>query len=397
MRSSHGSPKQVFLLARNFFFLKRKKSMNKKFWATTFTLTGSIVGAGILGLPYVFAKSGFLAGLFWLIILGALMTFINLTLGEITLRTRGKHQLSGYAEKYLGKWGKRAMFFAMIFGIYSALLAYMIGEGESLSKLLPNNTPPIVLGIMFWLIMTLLLKEGLKGLKKIETWGVIAVIGIILGIFIKFVPFVKPENLIIWNSTNFLAPIGIILFALLGFTSIPELRQEIKGQEKLLGRAIILGSLIPIILYALFSTIFVGIFGTSITEIATLSLGPIVTILGIFTMLTSYFVLSFSLRDTFKYDIKTSKKTNFIFTSLIPLSLYILVTRFDFIGFFLILSIGGVISGGLTGILILLIAKKAKFNMRNGKKPEIKVPLNWTLIAILSLIFITGIILQFAR
>ena len=371
--------------------------MNKKFWATTFTLTGSIVGAGILGLPYVFAKSGFLAGLFWLIILGALMTFINLTLGEITLRTRGKHQLSGYAEKYLGKWGKRAMFFAMIFGIYSALLAYMIGEGESLSKLLPNNTPPIVLGIMFWLIMTLLLKEGLKGLKKIETWGVIAVIGIILGIFIKFVPFVKPENLIIWNSTNFLAPIGIILFALLGFTSIPELRQEIKGQEKLLGRAIILGSLIPIILYALFSTIFVGIFGTSITEIATLSLGPIVTILGIFTMLTSYFVLSFSLRDTFKYDIKTSKKTNFIFTSLIPLSLYILVTRFDFIGFFLILSIGGVISGGLTGILILLIAKKAKFNMRNGKKPEIKVPLNWTLIAILSLIFITGIILQFAR
>ena len=88
--------------------------MNKKFWATTFTLTGTIIGAGILGLPYVFSKAGFFIGLLWLIILGMVMMFVNLTLGEITLRTNGRHQLSGYAEKYLGKWGKRIMFFAMM-------------------------------------------------------------------------------------------------------------------------------------------------------------------------------------------------------------------------------------------------------------------------------------------
>jgi len=369
--------------------------MNKKFWATAFTLTGSIVGAGLLGLPYVFAKSGFLAGLFWLIILGALMTFINLTLGEVALRTKGKHQLPGYAEKYLGKWGKRAMLFAMLFGVYSALLAYLVGEGKSLSQILPGNIPPIVLGIMFWLIMTLLLREGLKGLKKIETWGVLAVITIVFGIFIKFVPLVKPENLITWNSANFLTPIGVIMFALLGFTSIPELRKEIKGQEKLLKQAIIIGSLVPIFLYILFSTIFVGILGTNITQIATLSFGPIITLLGIFTMLTSYFVLSFSVQSIFKYDVKISKKANFFFTSLIPLVLYALVTQYNLIGFALILGIGGVISGGLTGILILLMAKKAKSNTRNKKNPEIEIPLNWTLIIILSLIFIAGIILQF--
>ncbi len=371
--------------------------MNKKFWATAFTLTGSIVGAGLLGLPYVFAKSGFLAGLFWLIILGALMTFINLTLGEVALRTKGKHQLPGYAEKYLGKWGKRAMLFAMLFGVYSALLAYLVGEGKSLSQILPGNIPPIVLGIMFWLIMTLLLREGLKGLKKIETWGVLAVITIVFGIFIKFVPLVKPENLITWNSANFLTPIGVIMFALLGFTSIPELRKEIKGQEKLLKQAIIIGSLVPIFLYILFSTIFVGILGTNITQIATLSFGPIITLLGIFTMLTSYFVLSFSVQSIFKYDVKISKKANFFFTSLIPLVLYALVTQYNLIGFALILGIGGVISGGLTGILILLMAKKAKSNTRNKKNPEIEIPLNWTLIIILSLIFIAGIILQFTH
>lgn len=371
--------------------------MNKKFWATTFTLTGTIIGAGILGLPYVFAKSGFLAGLFWLIVLGAVMMFVNLALGEITLRTRGKHQLAGYAEKYLGKWGKRIMFFAMIFGIYSALLAYLIGEGQSFSQLIPGNTHPLVFGITFWLIMTLLLREGLKGLKRIETWGVIAIITIIAGIVIRFAPFVKPANLITWNTTNFALPIGVVLFALLGFTSIPELRQEIKGQEKLFKKAIIIGTLIPIVLYIVFSAIFIGVLGTNITPIATLSFGPLMTLLGIFTMLTSYFVLAFSLKDTFKYDIKTSKKTNFLFTSLIPLILYIIVTQFDFIGFTLILGIGGVISGGLTGILILLMLKRAKKTTRNNKKPEIRMPINWPLIIILSIVFIAAIIIEFTH
>ena len=371
--------------------------MNKKFWATTFTLTGTIIGAGILGLPYVFAKSGFLVGLFWLIVLGAVMIFVNLALGEITLRTRGKHQLAGYAEKYLGKWGKRAMLISVTFGIYSALTAYLIGEGESLAKLIPGNIPPIIFGIMFWLLMTLLLKEGLKGLKKIETWGVIAIIAIILGIFARFAPTINTSNLMTWNIPNFAIPIGVVMFALLGFTSIPELRQEIKGQEKLLKRAIIIGSLIPIALYIIFSATFIGVLGSSITEVATLSFGPLMTILGIFTMLTSYFVLSFSLNDTFKFDVKTNKKTRFLLTSMIPLALYVLMIQFEFVGFALILGVGGVISGGLTGILILLIAKKAKSNKRNKKDPEIRVPINWKLIIILSIIFITGIILEFTH
>ena len=77
----------------------------RKFFAAAFTLTGTIVGAGILGLPYVFSRSGFFIGFFWLILLGLIMLFVNLCLGEISLRTKKIHQLPGYAEKYLGKKG----------------------------------------------------------------------------------------------------------------------------------------------------------------------------------------------------------------------------------------------------------------------------------------------------
>jgi amino acid permease len=371
--------------------------VNKKFWATTFTLTGTIIGAGILGLPYVFAKSGFLAGLFWLITIGAVMIFVNLCLGEIALRTKGRHQLAGYAKKYLGPWGQRAMFFAVLFGIYSALLAYLVGEGESLSKLLPGNIDPLILGIGFWIVMTLLLKEGLKGLKKIETWGVLAIIAIIVSIVIRFSSQVQTPHLMIWNQSHFILPIGIVIFALMGFTSIPELREEIRGKEKFLKKAIIIGSLIPIILYILFSATIIGILGKNITQVATLSFGPFMTLLGIFTMLTSYFVLSFSLRDMFKFDIKVSKKINLFFTSLIPLALYVLDTKLNILDFSSILGIGGIVSGTLTGILIIVINKRAKKTTRSGKDPEIRMPINWPIIIILSIIFIAGLILEFTH
>jgi tyrosine-specific transport protein len=368
--------------------------INKKFWWATFTLSGTIMGAGILGLPYVFTKSGFLIGVFWLIFLGTIVLFVNLCMGEITLRTKENHQLPGHAKKHLGPFAGKIMLFALVFGIYSALLAYLVGEGESLSRLLPGNINPIFLGIGFWLIMTLILREGLRALKKVETYGVIAIILIILGMFIKFFPRIEPANLLIINEPNFTLPIGVVLFAILGFASIPELRKEIKGEEKYFKKAIILGSIIPIILYIIFSAIFIGVLGNKITEVATLSFGPFIIILGIFTMLTSYIALSFALKDTFKEDLKLNSKINFLLTSIVPLIIYLLISKWGLLSFTKILGIGGVVSGGLTGIIILLTCKKSKKTKRNKNNPEIKMPLNWLLILILSIIFISGIIIE---
>ena len=61
-------------------------------WATKLFGLG-LIGAGILGLPYVFGKSGFLIGLFWLLFLGLIIMFVNLSLGEITLTRLGAFTL----------------------------------------------------------------------------------------------------------------------------------------------------------------------------------------------------------------------------------------------------------------------------------------------------------------
>jgi len=370
-----------------------KRHLNKRFWAAVFTLVGTMIGAGILGLPYTFSKSGFLIGLGWLVVLGIILIYLKLCLGEVILRTKGNHQLTGYAEKYLGKLGKKFMLFAMVFGIYSALLAYLIGEGQSFSQLFTGGLDyAIYFAIGFWFIMTFLLKEGIRGLRKVETWGVLVIIFIILLMFSFYFPQIKVHNLSYTNVSFVFLPFGVILFALLGFSCLPEIEREIKGEERKMKKIIILGSAISIVLYAIFSFIFVGVLGESVTEVATLSFGNFITVLGIFTMLTSYFVLSFALKDMFKFDFNFSKISNFFLVSGIPLILYFFISFTGFLSFVKILSLGGVIGGGLTAILILFINKKAK---RKGNRiPEYRIHLPWIVIILLSLLLSVGIIVE---
>lgn len=372
------------------------ESKTKIFFSAAFTLAGTIIGAGILGLPYVFAKSGFFVGVFWLLFLGLIMVFVNLCIGEVTLRTKKTHQLPGYAEKYLGKWGKRLMVFAVLFGIYSALLAYIIGEGQSLSQLFFGDVQyALFFGVVFWSIMTLLLQGGLRSLKEVELWGVLAIIILVIVVSVILSPSVEIENLSYMNIGNFFLPFGVVLFAFLGFQSIPEMRRELIRNKKMLRNAIIVGSIIPIILYLLFSFVFVGILGESVAEVATLSfdgvIGKVLLVLGIFAMATSFFVLSFALRDYFIFDLK-KKKLVFYFVSLLPLALYLIVTIFSLTGFAKVIGIGGAVSGGFVGILALFMNWSAK---RKGERnPEYKIPINLILAFVLSLILAGGILIE---
>ena len=372
------------------------ETKRRNFFSAVFTLVRTIIGAGVLGLPYVFAQSGFLIGAFWLIFLGVVMTFLNLWIGEITLRTKKIHQLTGYTEKYLGKTAKKIMLIAIILGVYSALLAYLIGEGQSLSRLIFGNTSyAFLFGLVFWGVMAILLQGGLSRLKSLEFWSVIFILAALFFSFLFLLPDVNKENIVQTNFTNVFMPFGIVLFALLGFNSVPELTREIGKDRKMLKKVIIVGSLIPIVSYLVFSFVVVGVLNGSVSEVSTISFsglfGKLLVLLGIFTMMTSFFVLSFALRDSFIFDFN-KKKSSFLYVSIVPLLLYLLVSFFDLAGFVRILGLGGVISGGLTGILILLMIRKAQ--IKGDVKPEYSIPINWFIITVLTLIFVVGIFLE---
>jgi len=92
--------------------LKKKGEREKGFFANhrtamaATTLIGTIVGAGLLAIPYVISQTGFLIGFIITVLLGLSFLFLNLITGEIVLRTKEQHQITGYTGKYLGPWGK---------------------------------------------------------------------------------------------------------------------------------------------------------------------------------------------------------------------------------------------------------------------------------------------------
>lgn len=354
-------------------------------------LVGTAIGAGILGIPYVAAAAGFPVAIFYIVFVGLLMLLLNLYLGEVVLRTKKKHQLPGYAQKYLGKKGRKLMQFATIFSIYSAIVAYVFGMGQSISFLIFGNTNHFILfGLLAGVVVSGLIWSGINSLKRFEGIGVSVIIILIFTIFFTFITQIKIGNLNYVNLSNLFLPFGLVLFAFTSFFAVPEISLVLGKKKKMIKRTLVFGSILAMTLYGLFVLAVVGFKGVGTPEIATIALGSIFIFLGIFTMFTSYLSLGNALDEDFLFDGNFSKKKSWLLSSIIPLGVFVLISFFDFFSFTKILSIGGVVSGGLVAVLVLLMAKKAKVS--GDRNPEYSLRINWFIIISLGLIFVLGVV-----
>jgi amino acid permease len=364
--------------------------VDRNFFGAAATLMGTTIGAGVLAIPYVVSKSGLILGIIQIIIIGAAMIGLNLLLAEVILKTKDNHQLTGYAGKYLGKIGKRAMAFIMLAGIYGALIAYIIGVGNTLSTLLPQLTP-VTCSIIFFATVTAMIYLGINAIEKSEMLLSSAVILTLIGIIIMVAASGKfsTANFTPINTNSFFVPYGVILFAFMGAVAIPEMKEELgKNAGKQLKKAVIIGGLVPIVLYSLFAIAVIGISGSTTSEIATLTLGRelgafaavVANLFAIFAMSTSFISLGLALKDMYAFDYKIDPKDAWSLTCGIPLLAFLMGIN----GFIAVLSMIGAFVGGLEGVMIVAINKMAA---KTEKITNAKVAVSF----LLCIMFISGI------
>ena len=322
--------------------------------------------------------------------------------GEIVLRTKQQHQLTGYAEKYLGPWGKRLMMFSMVFGTYGALTAYLIGEGESLRAIFRWGNP-LWYSILFFVIAFLIIYKGIKAAGKAELIliGVLLLIVVLIGIFSY--QNIHLSNLASLNWAKFFAPYGVILFALMGMPSVPEMQEVLEQEKQKMKKAIIIGSIIPIILYILFAFIVVGLIGLDNFEllapnqkIATVALsiysfptlGVLANVIAVLSMFTSFLTLSIALIEMYEYDYIFPQSAALLLTFSVPL----LITIFSLATFIPIIAITGAIAGGIQAILIIFSYWKAK--LHGDRSPEYSLKTHKFLGSLLILLFGAGVVLE---
>jgi tyrosine-specific transport protein len=376
---------------------------NHKLAIAATTLVGTVVGAGVLGIPYVIAKTGFLYGLLLIILIGFAYLLLNLFMGEVILRTKKQHQLPGYAEKYLGIWGKRIMTLSLFLGLYGALIAYLIGEGVTLHSIFGFGSP-IIYTLIFFVITCSIIYKGVKATGKAELVliSLLFLIVVLIGLF-SF-DKINVSYLSYLDFAKIFIPYGVIVFAFIGLPALPEMQEELGKEKKKMKKAIIIGSIIPIILYILFSLIIIGMIGLSNFEvlqpnerIATVALslyshpilGIFANLLAVLAMFTSFLTIGIALAEIYEYDYGLSRHLSLSLTFFIPL----VIVLFNFTNFIAVLGITGAVAGGIDGILVVLMYWKAK--LLGDRKPEYRLKKHYLLGILLIIMFILGIGYQF--
>jgi tyrosine-specific transport protein len=318
--------------------------------------------------------------------------------GEVVCRTKEKHRLVGYAEHYLGKKGKAVITLSLLFGLYGALLVYIIISGEFLSAIFSPlfGGSALIYGLAFFAIGAFAIFKGLFLIERLELVMTLFLVLAIFLIFFSGLPNLDISNLKTIDLKYFFLPYGVIFWALGGISAIPEIKEILKTDGKKYKKIIILGTIIPAILYFLFMLIVVGVTGADTSPEAIKGLtgflgkGIIIlgAIFGALAAMTSFFVIGLVIKKVFWYDYGVNKHLSWFLTCSIPLLGFLLGLR----AFIPIIGFLGVVLGAVNGTALILIYKKAK--KLGNREPEysLKIPsiITYALIGV----FILGLIYQ---
>lgn len=366
-----------------------------KFRHATVVLIGTMIGVGIYGVPFAFAKAGFWVGTVWLVIVVALMALVYLLLAELTLSTQGTHQLAGYARIWLGEWGRSAMMFTQLLTIYGALLAYLIVFGEFAHTIFSRfiSVDPQLYSWLFAAVWSVVWLVRLRAMALVET-GLIVLYGALIVLIVGIAgPHAHLANLTTFEPSFWFLPYGILLFALGGATAIPLQRQLVAGRERLMRPAIITALAVTGIAYLLFAVAVVGVSGDITSPEALAGLFGLVpgtvivlgALFGMVTISTSYIALGTALYESFRWDYKLRLPTAWLLTIAPPLVFFWLGLR----NFIDVIGIAGAVAGGLQGVLLLAAYLRAR-HIRL-RQPEFRVRIPAWMVWLLMLVFAAGV------
>lgn len=225
-------------------------------------VSGTAIGAGMLALPLSTAKSGFMPSGFAFLVCWFFMSFAALLLLEVNLRFSGDRDLISLTNLTLGLVGKVAAWILYLLLLYALIIAYLTGSSAWFINLLAgfhiklsSNLVLIILAVVFSVIIS-------YGTVVVEHINRYLMYGLVLTYVLLIVSssyHVDMAKLSVIELTPIPLTLPLIITAF-GFAPIiPSLTHYLNRNVLALRYVVMLGSLIPLVIYLLWEWVALGI------------------------------------------------------------------------------------------------------------------------------------------
>ena len=334
--------------------------IHKNFLLSVGLLAGTIIGAGVFSLPYIFKTAGLSSGFFYLALGTIVYVAIYRMYAQVILQTPGHHRFVGYVKKYLGEGLSLSAILMSVVQVIFVLTIYLI-LSQSFANLIMNFGYGVEKMIVFWAIGSAIIFLGARRIAWLESLVTVGIIAVIFLVFIFALlsgkPF--PVDTILPNWGNFLLPLGPILFSLAGRQAIPDM-VKLNGNYK---KTIFFGVFLSVAVYLLFIFSVLAL-SPVITEDAVSGLAGnlpgllflgIIGFFGILSLLSSYGTVGRDVYESLEFDLRMPFWLRFLIIVFGPIGFYFAGLQ-SFIG--LVSFVGGIFLA-LEGIFIVWMWLKA--------------------------------------
>lgn len=231
----------------------------------TLLVTGTCIGAGMLGLPVATAAGGFVPSLGVFILVWALMIFTGLVMLEVSLYFDHDVNLISMARATMGNWGAKLAWITLVLFLYSLLAAYTASGSALVHAGFASMGAPVSLSWVMLGFATVFAAVVYLGAHFVDYCNRLLIIGLLAAYFtliFSVFPHVQATLLHDGEAKYLFAASPLIVTAFGFHLLIPSLKTYLQNHVATLRWAIILGSTLPLLVYILWQVSITGVIPT---------------------------------------------------------------------------------------------------------------------------------------
>lgn len=365
---------------------------NRNIISAIFLVAGTCIGGGMLALPVATGVSGFFPSIIMMILCWLAMTATALLLLEVSMwMEEGVHMIS-MTSRILGAPGKMVSWCLYLFICYASLVAYTAGGGVQVALAARDYFGWTIHkdwgATLFILIFGGVVYLGSQVVGRVNAILFMGMVAAYVALVGMGIPEVKNEFLLNYQWSGSLMAIPLLLTAFSFQTMVPSLTPYLKRNIKALRLAVMGGTAIAFLIYAIWQWLILGIVPVDgpnglaealrLGEPATQFLrehveghwiSSIAEYFAFFAIITSFLGIAFGLYDFLADGLKIEKKGKgkVILGALIVIPTLIFATQFERAFLVALETSGGFGDSILNGLIPVMMVWIGRYHLKIGK------------------------------